>query len=85
VPAAILGRLGNEERPLPLPFSGFFPGAVIIAVTGAALLSPGSFAGVPAADYVLYGIAIIADLRGLCRRSLPIIGVRTMLAGLLIA
>jgi hypothetical protein len=54
-------------------------------MTGAALLSPGPFAGVPAADNVLYRIAIIADLRGLCRRSVTIVGVRTMLAGLLIA
>jgi hypothetical protein len=70
---------------LPLPFARFFSGAVIIAVTGAALLSPGPFTGIPAADDMLYGVAVIADVRGPCRLSMPIIGVRTMLAGLLIA
>jgi hypothetical protein len=54
-------------------------------VTGAALLSPGPFAGIPAADDMLYRIAIVADLRRLRRRSMTIVGVRTMLAGLLIA
>jgi hypothetical protein len=70
---------------LPLPFARLFSGAVIVAVAGAALLSPGPFAGVPAADDLLYGIAIVADLRGFSGRSIPVVGVRTMLAGLLIA
>jgi hypothetical protein len=54
-------------------------------MTGAALLSPGPFAGIPTAYDLLYGIAIIADLGRLRRRSMTIVGVRTMLAGLLIA